>query len=113
VTGTEPFEIALCDGVAELFIASDFFWLLLFPVRRLLAVLFVFNDRNDLVVAPVFGEHPRGSSGAVWIDAFPSAGTVLHQEPHHLERAVPDGKVNGAVLVTVGHRHISQLGAGL
>lgn len=38
---------------------------------------------------------------------------MLHQEPDHLRRAVHDGEVNGAALVTVGHGHIRQLGAGL
>ena len=111
VEGAEPFEVTLGDRGTEVFITSGF--LLLFNLRRLLAALFVLDDRDDLIVASVSGEHPGGGRVTMWIDARTRVRAVLHQEANHFRQTIHDREVNWPMLVAVRYRHIGEFGASL
>lgn len=111
VAGAEPFDVALGNCGTEVFITSGF--LLLFNLSGLLAALFVLDDRNDLIVPTVFGEHPGGRRVTMRIDAHPRVRALLHQEANHFRQAIHDREVNWPMLVAVRHRHIGEFGANL
>jgi hypothetical protein len=78
-----------------------------------LAALFNLDEGNDVVIAPVFGEHEGGGGVTVGIDARPRVGALLHLKVHHFRRAIHDGKVNRASLIAVGHGHVGQFRASV
>lgn len=79
------------------------------PGVRLTPALFLFaNDRNNIVVAALFGERQRGCGLAMRINPRAGVGAMPHQYARHPGRTAEDGVMERAALV-LPRAHVGQL----